>query len=340
MTQKRNDNAKTEAPYKPNKKQLQAQLFVYSLDGVLIKETTVADYIKSAKTTYNSITLATFGPKGYGYINNKTTKNKEFVSTKIVTKFFTSDEVMDMFAKWIRRRFDYHLKKFAKIYPTDSHDDVNEFASMALQYIMKTIRMPESNNNFESSLIYKYKMCRLDTHRARKVRKDHGEVSDFNVANQTGGRVSFISNYGNKTVYDNGDVHNCIADENYSKQIESIGLILKHYIEPAKVDFFLNIVEWQEFDFVDRPVFKTMTLVRRYKEHINYLMTICPPEVEMSATSYVELVIDECWEAIRHYKEEIIDISQTNVYKDFDDLELSDFNSGVSHLKNIENAFQ
>ena len=341
MTQKRNPVGKTAETKQVTipKSALLKELYVYDLDGILKKQTTIGNYIKEAKTTYNSINLAVTSYKNYGYINNKRANVKEFVSLTPITKFYTADEVMDIFAKWIRKRFPYHLKNFAKVYKTDTPDDVNDFASLALQYIMKTIRMPESNNNFESSLIYKYKMCRLDVLRARDVRKKHGEVSDFNVKNSTGDKVSFISNYGNRSVYDNGDVHNCVADENYSKQIESIGLILKQYVEPAKVDFFLTCIEWQDFDFGDKPVFKSMTLVRRYKEHIAYLMTICPADKTMSKTDYVELVIEECWNAIKHYKEEIIDIAKSNVYKDFDDLELADFNSGVSHLRNIENAF-
>jgi hypothetical protein len=339
MPQKRNATKKTTDTFKPSKSELNRPLFIYDLNGVLKCETTIAAYIKEAKTTYKSINLAARSYKNYGYINNKKTVLKEFVSLSAVTKFYTTDEVMTLFAKWMRKRLPYHLKNFQKLYE-DDYNDVNEFTSMALCYIMNTIRLPESNNNFESSLIYKYKMCRIDVNRSRRIRRDNGEISDFDIRNEKGSKCSFIQSYGDRMVYDKGDIHNCVADENYSKQIESIGIILKQYVVPDKVDFFLSIVEWQEFDFTDKPSFKNMTIARRYKEHIMFLMENYPPKETMSATNYIQVVIDECWSAIVNYRDEIIDLSISNVYKDFDDLELCDFNSGVSHLKDINNAIQ
>jgi len=323
---KRNVNSKSTDS---NNSILYKTVYVYTLDGKLKGEYSLNDYIAKSKLSLKSIESTATSYKGYGFVTNN--DKKEFISFNPITHFYTSKEVMDMFSKWYKKYFEINKIKVSNMFPKDSEEDRDDYISMALMYIVNTINSPESNNNFEASFVYKYKMCRLDVLRARKVLKKHGHVDSAKdvlpvLELRTDCDFNLLSNISERSIFDNGEVHNCVADENYSKQIESIGIILKQYLPSEKVDLFLAVIEWERFEFDTKPEFKPLTLFVRYKEHILYLKSMYPSLTpDISNTKYTLEILEECWSLLTSKTDEIKDFANNNKYKEFDDYTLFDF---------------
>ena len=312
------------------------KLYIYNNLHKLVNITTVKDYsVKVNKTASNIINIAK-SFKGYGFDND------HFISLTPIERFLTSEEVMKLFNKWLIKGYDRNLVKLKGMYKTKFNE---EYYSLAMLYVVEAIKSERSVNDFEQSLIYKYRTSMLDCERAYKLRHDNGLSSDFSISSAAGGRAGFNLHSNNidisdvslfiETMAEEGDSifdtkknYDCVEDYNSIKRFDVIGYILKETFGSQQVDIFVDVLQ-SEYDFTSIetiPDFKYNTLIRKYKDQIHTLKTNTKgfsvihnkDFSKLSNTSFFKFIINECWHVFVNNIDRIRIESDRHTFKSID----------------------
>lgn len=300
-------------------------LYIHDIKGKLIRTTTIKDYSnKVGKTPINVYNIAT-SVKGYGFDNNT------FISLTPIERFLTSEEVMTIFNKWLIKGYDRNINKLKAMYKTKFNE---EYYSLAMLYIVEAIKSERSVNDFEQSLIYKYRTSMLDCERSNKLRKDNGLSSDFSLSSFDNIDISDVSLFietmaeEGDSIFDTKKNYDCVEDYNSIKRFDVIGYILKETFGSQQVDIFVDVLQ-SEYDFTSIetiPDFKYNTLIRKYKDQIHTLKTNTKgfsvihnkDFSKLSNTSFFKFIINECWHVFVNNIDRIRIESDRHTFKSID----------------------
>ena len=308
-------------------------MYIYTLKGVLVGTSTISKYAKkTGKTPSNIITILT-SFKGYGFCNNN------FISLNKIEALVTSEEAMQLFGKWLRKGYDRTKAKLKNIYKKEFNE---EFYQMAMLYVSEAIVSERSVNNFEQSLVYKYRMFILDKSRKDALDYEKGLRSDFQVSTGQANDDALVKT----TIYSDSDFalyinslaiegdsltdtkknYDCVEDYNSIKRFDVIGYILKESFTNLEVDIFIEILQG-DFDFTslsEIPNFKYLTLIRKYKEEVILLKKYYCPERKISNSDFLKEVIEKCWTKFIENKDRIISECRYNTFKTLDEYSLAE----------------
>lgn len=296
-------------------------LYVYNSKCKLIKKTDYYNLSKELKVSIDSIKSAVNSFKGYGYVKNC------FVANKTINRFYTSDEVMEMFGEWCNNNLNKNRTKLKKMFGKDYRED---YFNDALLYICNAIMSERSINDFESALIFKYKTSAIDEQRVMKAREDVGMERDIIYTNEEGKEYSYIQDMASEDDYFWTDKkYNCNDDINDANRIDLIGYKLKEVFNSEKVDLFIAILTSEFYEFIDireKPEVKYFTLVRRLKEQVKDAKSVeTNAELKkLSDTRYMMEVFDECWNKMLEIMELIKIEASAYELRGLDDYTLND----------------
>lgn len=299
-------------------------VYLYKTNGTFVKITTIGNLIKASGESMSSIDKAVNSFKGYGYI-------KPYYISLTETKIKTDEEVMTLFSKWCDRNLNKCKARLKSLYSKQYDDDAFQEAAM---YVIRSIHSERSINDPESAIMYKYKTCKYDIDRLGKTRKDNGLMPDIDVVADSvhyGEQcdMSYIGNFAEESYFDSHIKYNCVDDVNNIKRLDVLSLTLKEELDYEKVDLFITILQTDLYDFTSetfkKPEFKTMTLVRRYKDYIVEMRNKYDKSFKGSNSAYLEYVFNECWTAMIANQKRIKSRASVEMYRDVDDYTLFDF---------------
>ena len=308
---------KSEAPTR------NSNLYIYTVEGALIKTTTVAEFAKSCGKSANNIIAIATSIKGYGFIN------EVFISVKPLERLLTIKEVIKLFDDWLIKAYAKNVKKLKAMYRKNYNYD---YLSDAIYYVTKAINSPRSVNNFEQALIYKYKTSMIDDSRLIKNKKKKEapsakngwvEVSDITYKDDNGNEYSYIQNIAAEgdSFFDTDSTYDCVTDYNSIKQFDVIGYVLKEKFDAGIVDMFVEVLQ-KNYDFKnldELPEFKYMTLFKPYR----LILSECKKQDEgtcnMSNSAYFEYMIKLLWSELSTSVERIKQEAEHHTFKNIDD---------------------
>ncbi len=291
-------------------------LYIYTSKKKFVKRISLTAYCKSKRVSKKTVLDACNSFKGYGFVKD------EYVSLTKIERWWTAEEVTEVFNKWLKKHLPNNIKKLKGMYGDKYNED---YLSSAILYIMNAIHSDRSINHFEQALIYKYKTSKLDEERLMKCRVKNGLTPDFMIVGKDGEEESYIRHYAMEDYWHSN--YNCIDDYNSMKQFDIIGNILKERFSADQVDMFIEILQGK-FDFKDLntiPDFKYSTLIRKYKDVVVSLKKQDTYRSDMSNTNYLMELIKECWEEMIMVIERIKDEADTRTFKNLDDYTLKEF---------------
>ena len=301
-------------------------IYIYSLQGVLSGTSTILKYSRKTGRAMSNILIVLTSFKGYGYSEGK------FISLKELDSLMTVEEAMCIFNKWLIKGYKSTKSKLKNIYK--EHFD-EEFYQMAMLYVTEAIISERSVNNFEQSLIYKYRMYVIDKSRTDKINYEKGLRPDFQIANEEGGVKNGIEDiplYINTLALEGDSItdtkknYNCVEDYNSIKRFDIIGYILKESFTNLEVDIFIEILQG-DFDFTSldiTPTFKYLTLIRKYKEEVLLLKNHYCPDRKISNSDFLKEIVEKCWLNLIENKSRIVSECRYNTFKTLDEYTLSE----------------
>lgn len=295
-------------------------LYVYDTDCNFLYEILIDFYAKSVNKSVKNILEISKSFKGYGYDNGN------YISIKKIEKFYNTSEVTEMFNDWLKINYKSLIKKLKNMYKTKYSEEV---LSDAMFYVVESINKKRSVNNFEQSIIFKYKCFMIDSERVAKNRKLNGYTDDFIIIDKYGDEQSFIQNYAKSTdsFFDTKQNYDCILDYNSIKRFDIIGYILKEFLDVDSVNLFIEILQG-DFDFknlTEIPNFKYNTLIRKYKQEIETIKNKNIIFKNISNSKYLKNLVEKCWNVMSENIERIVKDCNLHTFKNVDDYNLLDF---------------
>lgn len=301
-------------------------LYVYNVAGKLLKTTTVSEFSNYSGIAASMIKNAAISFKGYGLI-----ADKYYVSYKKI-KLLNKQELLSLFGEWCNKNLkkirNSIIKKVGRKYFCD-----DSFQEAILHIIRDFDKEVPKVNNLDTVISFKYRACAIDTNRVMSRRKDNGLMPDIDVVSESNNdgqcKMSYIGNFAEESYFDSHIKYNCVDDVNDIKRLDIIALTLKEELDYEKVDLFITILQTDLYDFtfetLTKPEFKTMTLVRRYKDYIVEMRKKYDKSFKGSNSAYLEYVFNECWITMIKNSKRIRDRASVEMYRDVDDYTLFDF---------------